>query len=92
MSPRSANEQRAGVALNKIVCGGWHTAALTAHGVALTWGFGADGRLGHGDARSLAVPRVVEALRGVRVDDVAAGGASTIFVHKRRSTVKGGPS
>ena len=32
-----------------VACGGVHTAAVTSSGALYTWGFGGEGRLGHGD-------------------------------------------
>ena len=35
----------------QVACGSGHTAAITAEGGLLTWGYGACGQLGHGDER-----------------------------------------
>ena len=56
-----------------ISCGGAHSAAITSTGELYTWGKGRYGRLGHGDSDDQLKPRLVEALLGYRVVDVACG-------------------
>ena len=56
-----------------ISCGGAHSAAITSAGELYTWGKGRYGRLGHGDSDDHCKPRLVEALLGYRVVDVACG-------------------
>ena len=56
-----------------ISCGGSHSAAITAAGELYTWGKGRYGRLGHGDSEDQFKPKMVEALRGFSVVDVACG-------------------
>ncbi|XP_064637694.1 E3 ubiquitin-protein ligase HERC2-like isoform X2 [Lineus longissimus] len=56
-----------------IAAGGAHSAALTANGELYTWGKGRYGRLGHGDSEDQSKPKMVEALKGHRVIDVACG-------------------
>lgn len=56
-----------------IACGGAHSAAITASGELYTWGKGRYGRLGHGDSENQLKPKLVEALLGNRVFDVACG-------------------
>ncbi|KAG8288256.1 E3 ubiquitin-protein ligase herc2 [Homalodisca vitripennis] len=56
-----------------IACGGSHSAAVTVHGELYTWGKGRYGRLGHGDTEDRFVPKLVEALLGYSVVDVACG-------------------
>lgn len=46
---------------------------LTEDGAVYTWGRGDDGRLGHGDNGWKYVPRIVEALEGQRIVQVAVG-------------------
>ena len=58
-----------------IACGGAHSAAITATGELYTWGKGRYGRLGHGDSEDQTRPKLVEALLGYRVIDVACGKA-----------------
>lgn len=56
-----------------VACGGAHSAAITASGELYTWGKGRYGRLGHGDSDDQLKPKLVEALVGYRVKDVACG-------------------
>ena len=56
-----------------ISCGGAHSAATTTTGELYTWGKGRYGRLGHGDSEDQLKPKLVEALLGYRVIDVACG-------------------
>ena len=56
-----------------VSCGGAHSAAITATGELFTWGKGRYGRLGHGDSEDQLKPKIVEALLGYRVVDVACG-------------------
>ncbi|XP_074649618.1 E3 ubiquitin-protein ligase HERC2-like [Tubulanus polymorphus] len=56
-----------------IAAGGAHSAAITASGELYTWGKGRYGRLGHGDSEDQTKPKLVEALKGYRVIDVACG-------------------
>ena len=50
-----------------------YSAAVTATGELYTWGKGRYGRLGHGDSDDQLKPKMVEALTGYRVVDVACG-------------------
>ena len=49
-----------------------HSLALTADGAVWSWGWGAFGRLGHGDTQSQLLPKKVEAFAGQRVVAVSA--------------------
>ncbi|KAL4624297.1 RCC1 domain-containing protein 1 isoform X2 [Arapaima gigas] len=51
-----------------------HAVLLTASGSVYTWGLGSHGQLGHGELEREEEPRVVEALWGVAMAQVAAGG------------------
>lgn len=57
----------------EIACGGAHSAAITSSGELYTWGKGRYGRLGHGDSEDQFRPKLVEALVGYRIVDVACG-------------------
>ena len=54
--------------------GACHSIARTADGAVWSWGWGAFGRLGHGDTQSQLLPMKIEALAGQRVVAVSAGG------------------
>uniref|UniRef100_A0A6P7FTJ3 HECT-type E3 ubiquitin transferase n=1 Tax=Diabrotica virgifera virgifera TaxID=50390 RepID=A0A6P7FTJ3_DIAVI len=56
-----------------IACGGAHSAAITSSGHLYTWGKGRYGRLGHGDSEDQLKPKLIEALLGYKVIDVACG-------------------
>ncbi|KAK3907967.1 E3 ubiquitin-protein ligase HERC2 [Frankliniella fusca] len=56
-----------------IACGGAHSAAISVAGELYTWGKGRYGRLGHGDSEDQLRPKLVEALVGYRVVDIACG-------------------
>ncbi|XP_069806153.1 RCC1 domain-containing protein 1 isoform X2 [Dendropsophus ebraccatus] len=58
----------------KMALGTEHAVMLTYAGALLTWGSGRHGQLGHGDVEDAAEPRIVEALHGVAMREVAAGG------------------
>lgn len=55
--------------------GGKHCLALTADGEVYSWGEGEDGKLGHGNRISYDRPKLIEALSGVGVVDIACGSA-----------------
>ncbi|KAJ8962033.1 hypothetical protein NQ314_005815 [Rhamnusium bicolor] len=56
-----------------VACGGAHSAAITSSGHLYTWGKGRYGRLGHGDSEDQLKPKLIEALLGYKVIDVACG-------------------
>ena len=60
--------------VRQVAACGFHTAALTEAGEIFTWGEGKFGRLGHGSERNELVPRMIEALAGKRMRQVACGG------------------
>lgn len=59
--------------IRDIACGSSHSAAITSSGELYTWGLGEYGRLGHGDNCTQLKPKVVAALLGKRVIQVACG-------------------
>ncbi|CAJ0919726.1 unnamed protein product, partial [Ranitomeya imitator] len=64
----------------KMALGNEHVVLLTCDGKVLTWGAGRHGLLGHGDVEDVSAPRLVEALHGVTMSEVAAGGWHTVAV------------
>lgn len=66
-------ESLSGVSVIDIACGSAHSACITSSGNLFTWGKGRYGRLGHGDSEDQLKPKMVEALIGYRVIDVACG-------------------
>ncbi|XP_074773870.1 RCC1 domain-containing protein 1 isoform X2 [Athene noctua] len=63
-----------GVRARRLVLGHEHVLALGARGEVYAWGGGRHGQLGHGTLESELQPRLVEALAGVAMRAVAAGG------------------
>ena len=49
-----------GVRICAVACGAAHTVALTTQGKLYSWGRGANGRLGHGNSRTLWKPKLVD--------------------------------
>ncbi|KAM6119266.1 LOW QUALITY PROTEIN: RCC1 domain-containing protein 1 [Pterocles gutturalis] len=64
----------AGVRARRLVLGHEHVLVLGAAGEVHAWGGGRHGQLGHGTLESEPQPRLVEALAGVPMRAVAAGG------------------
>ncbi|XP_030959632.1 PH, RCC1 and FYVE domains-containing protein 1-like [Quercus lobata] len=62
-----------GIHVSSISCGPWHTAVVTSAGQLFTFGDGTFGVLGHGDRRSVSIPREVESLKGLRTVQAACG-------------------
>ncbi|XP_030432642.1 RCC1 domain-containing protein 1 isoform X2 [Gopherus evgoodei] len=64
----------------KLVLGLEHVVLLGQDGTIYTWGCGRHGQLGHGGLEPALEPRLVEALHGVPMGDVAAGGWHSVSV------------
>ncbi|KAL4692525.1 hypothetical protein H8959_016335 [Pygathrix nigripes] len=62
-----------GIEVVDVAAGGAHSACVTAAGDLYTWGKGRYGRLGHSDSEDQLKPKLVEALQGHRVVDIACG-------------------
>ncbi|XP_068658422.1 PH, RCC1 and FYVE domains-containing protein 1-like isoform X1 [Aristolochia californica] len=71
--PKRVNGPLEGIHVSAISCGPWHTAIVTSSGQLFTFGDGTFGVLGHGDRRSIALPREVESLKGLRTVRAACG-------------------
>lgn len=65
--------QLQGLKIVHLSLGTSHSAAITADHRVYTWGYGGDGRLGHGDEADQLAPRVLEALSGMRTTVVVCG-------------------
>ena len=61
-----------------ISCGEAHCAALGGEGEVYTWGQAAYGKLGHEDLSDVAAPKVVTAMYGKRLVEVACGAHMTL--------------
>ncbi|XVF04869.1 hypothetical protein REPUB_Repub05bG0122200 [Reevesia pubescens] len=70
--------------VEEISCGAYHVAVLTSRTEVYTWGKGANGRLGLGDADDRNSPTLVEALKDKQVKSIACGTNFTaaICLHK----------
>ncbi|XP_038616113.1 E3 ubiquitin-protein ligase HERC2 [Tachyglossus aculeatus] len=66
-------ESLRGIEVVDIAAGGAHSACITVAGDLYSWGKGRYGRLGHGDSEDQLKPKLVEALQGYRVIDIACG-------------------
>lgn len=64
----------------QVACGDHHSAALSADGRLFTWGRGKYGQLGHGHYNNLSKPKLVTALRGLHIVQVACGGDHTLVI------------
>ena len=63
-----------------IAAGGAHSLFLTEGGAVLSCGYGWEGQLGHGDKENQLAPKVVAALEGRRIVQVAAGDIHSLFL------------
>ena len=62
-----------GMRVQCVAIGHNHVLVLTDEGAVLSFGDGDAGQLGHGDRANQREPKVIEALRGVRVVAIAMG-------------------
>jgi len=70
----SVHPELSGFKVISVSCGHSHTVVLSAIGVVFSSGHGSQGQLGHGGLESEQSLRVIEALEGVRMIAVSAGG------------------
>uniref|UniRef100_A0A2P2L374 Uncharacterized protein MANES_02G177100 n=1 Tax=Rhizophora mucronata TaxID=61149 RepID=A0A2P2L374_RHIMU len=71
--PKRISGPLEGLQVASVTCGPWHTALVTSTRQLFTFGDGTFGVLGHGDRESVAYPREVESLSGLRTISVACG-------------------
>nr|TKS01802.1 zinc finger family protein [Populus alba] len=71
--PKRVNGPLEGIHVSSISCGPWHTAVVTSAGQLFTFGDGTFGVLGHGDRKSISLPKEVESLKGLRTVQAACG-------------------
>lgn len=67
-----------GKVVAQVVCGGFHTAAITKKGELYTWGGGEHGQLGHGDKVNKTVPWLVSALTKLNLVQISCGWSHTV--------------
>jgi alpha-tubulin suppressor-like RCC1 family protein len=66
--------------IRTVSCGKHHVLVLSMIGVVFSCGNGGQGQLGHGSVEHKLTPAVVEALEGVTVTNIAAGGWHSLAV------------
>lgn len=66
--------------IKKIASGAEHILLLTANGDIFSCGCGLRGALGHGDVNSYENPKLIEALAGIKIIDIAAGSFHSVAV------------
>ncbi|XP_031377884.1 PH, RCC1 and FYVE domains-containing protein 1-like isoform X2 [Punica granatum] len=71
--PKRVSGTLEGIQVLSIACGTWHTALSSSNGKLYTFGDGTFGVLGHGDRLSVAYPREVKSLCGLKTIKVACG-------------------
>ena len=71
---------RSHVGRSTIAAGQYHSLFVNKGGAVLSCGYGWNGRLGHGDEETQLVPKLVAALEGRRVVQVAAGAEHSLFL------------
>ncbi|XP_004479681.2 RCC1 domain-containing protein 1 [Dasypus novemcinctus] len=69
-----------GLRARQLELGAEHALLLDAAGQVFSWGGGRHGQLGHGTLEAEAEPRLLEALQGLPVAEVAAGGWHSVCV------------
>jgi alpha-tubulin suppressor-like RCC1 family protein len=69
-----------GVRILAVAVGGMHTLACSDEGVAYSFGYGMEGRLGHGDEAVQHTPKVIEVLQGVCILALSAGADHSLMV------------
>ncbi|XP_022748801.1 PH, RCC1 and FYVE domains-containing protein 1-like [Durio zibethinus] len=71
--PKRVSGALEGLQVLSIACGTWHSALATSNGKLFTFGDGTFGVLGHGDRESVAHPKEVQMLNGLKTIKVACG-------------------
>ncbi|XVE65829.1 hypothetical protein DITRI_Ditri08aG0030600 [Diplodiscus trichospermus] len=71
--PKRVSGALEGLQVLSIACGTWHSALATSDGKLFTFGDGTFGVLGHGDRESVAYPKEVQMLNGLKTIKVACG-------------------
>eukprot|EP01018_Ginkgo_biloba_P030694 Gb_31523 [translate_table: standard] len=71
--PRRLAGPLEGIRVSSVACGEWHTAVVTSSGQLFTFGDGTFGALGHGDTRSVLLPKQVESLKALKTITAACG-------------------
>ncbi|XP_016158537.1 PREDICTED: serine/threonine-protein kinase Nek8 isoform X3 [Ficedula albicollis] len=77
-------EGQSGVTIKHVSCGDLFTACLTDRGIIMTFGSGSNGCLGHGNFTDVSQPKIVEALLGYEMVQVACGASHVLAVSNER--------
>jgi alpha-tubulin suppressor-like RCC1 family protein len=78
-----------GIHITAVSCGTGHTIAVAVDGSVFSWGLGAHGQLGHGNAEHLKSPLLIKSLRDSRVVAVSCGIAHTVFLLDGDKSIRG---
>ncbi|MQL96978.1 hypothetical protein Taro_029664 [Colocasia esculenta] len=78
--PCMVEDKLVGESVLEVACGSYHVAVLTTRNEVYTWGKGANGRLGHGDAEDRKTPTLVDALKDRTLKHIACGSNFTAAI------------
>lgn len=73
-------EGQSGVTIKHVSCGDLFTTCLTDRGIIMTFGSGSNGCLGHGNFTDVTQPKIVEALLGYEIVQVACGASHVLAI------------
>lgn len=79
-SPKLVSAVREKGKVSDVACGLGHTLALIENGQVLSWGNGANGRLGTGDMADTTLPTPISSLVGHAISKIFAGAAHSLAV------------
>ncbi|XP_034025089.1 serine/threonine-protein kinase Nek8 [Thalassophryne amazonica] len=77
-------EGQSGVTIKSVSCGDLFTTCMTDRGIIMTFGSGSNGCLGHGNFNDVTQPKIVEALLGYELIQVACGASHVLAVTNER--------
>ncbi|XP_038615574.1 serine/threonine-protein kinase Nek8 isoform X2 [Tachyglossus aculeatus] len=77
-------EGQSGVTIKHVACGDLFAACLSDRGIIMTFGSGSSGSLGHGNFTDVGQPRIVEALLGYEMVQVACGASHVLALSAER--------
>lgn len=60
------------IKIEKIACGSRHCLALSSNKSVYSWGFGKNGRLGHGDDKDVFEPKPIETFENIKIEKICA--------------------
>lgn len=68
----------AGMDIFSINCGSNHSCILVDDGLLYIWGYGGKGQIGRGSTHSVNIPKIIPALKDIKIRSVKCGGNHTI--------------